>query len=174
MKFGIAAGLALCAFSAQAQEKQLPYFPTPLTIVEQMLKLAGVQPGEKVFDVGSGDGRIVIMAAQKFGADATGVELDEDLWKQSTLKIKRLRLDAKARIVHGDMLKQDYSSADVVTAYLLPEWTRKMRPIFERQLKKGARVIAHDFEFLEWTPVKTIDIPDDGEGRSHRIILYQR
>ena len=155
-------------------EKLAPYYPTPQTIVKQMLDLGGLKEGEKMFDLGSGDGRIVIMAAQKYGADATGVELDTDLWRQSMDKIRALGLSKKARIIHGDILTQDYSSADLITVYLLPISNDKVRPILEKQLKKGARVVAHDFEFSDWTPTKTLDIDDDGEGRSHRLFLYQR
>src|SRR3982751_4714528 len=154
--------------------KLAPYYPTPETIVQKMLQLGGLKTGEKMFDLGSGDGRIVIMAAQKFDADATGVELDKDLWRQSSDKIRTLGRTKKARIIHGDVLKQDYSSADLITVYLLPLSNDKMRPVLEKQLKKGTRIVAHDFEFSDWTPVKTVDIDDDGEGRSHRLFLYQR
>lgn len=169
--------LAAClTLSAQqpAAEKLAPYYPTPETIVRQMLDLGGLKSGEKMFDLGSGDGRIVIMAAQQYGADATGVELDTDLWKQSSDKIHRLGLDKKARIIRGDILQQDYSSADLITIYLLPISNDKVRPILEKQLKKGTRIVAHDFELSDWVPVKTVDIDDDGEGRSHRLFLYKR
>src|SRR5882762_11893973 len=89
-------------------EKLAPYYPTPLTIVQKMLELGGLKPGEKMFDLGSGDGRIVIMAAQKFGADATGIEFDEALYNQSSDRIKTLGLSDRARIIHGDIFKQDY------------------------------------------------------------------
>jgi hypothetical protein len=89
-------------------------------------------------------------------------------------KIKNLGLSASARIIHGDLLKQDYSSADLLTVYLLPMSNDKLSPILEKQLKRGARVVAHDFEFSAWTPVKIEDIDDDGEGRSHRLYLYRR
>jgi 16S rRNA A1518/A1519 N6-dimethyltransferase RsmA/KsgA/DIM1 with predicted DNA glycosylase/AP lyase activity len=166
----------LCTLSlAQDSNSNLgPYFPTPSSIVDQMLKLGGLKPGEKMFDLGSGDGRIVIMAAEKYQADATGVELDDDLYKQSAAKIKKLKLASHARVIHGDILKQDYSPADLITVYLLPVSNDKVRPILERQLKKGARVVAHDFEFSGWKPVRIVDIDDDGEGRSHRLYLYQR
>jgi protein-L-isoaspartate O-methyltransferase len=155
-------------------EKLAPYYPTPQIIVEKMLNLGGLRAKEKMFDLGSGDGRIVIMAAQKFKADATGVEFDDALFKQSMEKIKSLGLSATARIIHGDLLKQDYSSADLLTVYLLPVSNDKLSPILDKQLKKGARVVAHDFEFSAWTPVKIEDIDDDGEGRSHRLYLYRR
>lgn len=171
--------LAICAsvfLAAQDKptEKLAPYYPTPQVIVEQMLQFGELKAGEKMFDLGSGDGRIVITAAQKFKADATGVEFDDSLFKQSSEKIKSLGLAATARIIHGDLLKQDYSSADLLTVYLLPMSNDKVTPILEKQLKKGARVVAHDFEFSAWTPVKTLNIDDDGEGRSHRLYLYRR
>jgi len=171
--------LALCAsvgLLAQDKptEKLAPYYPTPQIVVEKMLQFGGLKAGEKMFDLGSGDGRIVIMAAQKFKADATGVEFDDSLYKQSMDKIKTLGLAATARIIHGDLLKQDYSSADLLTVYLLPMSNDKVTPILEKQLKKGTRIVAHDFEFSAWTPVKTEDIDDDGEGRSHRLYLYRR
>lgn len=160
--------------SAEKTEKLAPYYPTPETIVEKMLRLGDLKPGEKMFDLGSGDGRIVIMAAQKFKADATGVEFDDSLYRQSMEKIQSLGLSAHARIIHGDLLKQDYSSADLLTVYLLPMSNDKVTPILEKQLKKGTRIVAHDFEFSSWKPEKIQDIDDDGEGRSHRLYLYRR
>src|SRR5881628_1693165 len=138
------------AFGAQEKpgepEKLAPYYPTPETIVQKMLQLGALKAGEKMFDLGSGDGRIVIMAAQKYHAEAVGVELDKDLCKQSLAKIQKLGLDKNAHIVNGDLLKQNYSSADLVTVYLLPESIDKqVQPVLEKQLKKGARVVAHDF-----------------------------
>jgi protein-L-isoaspartate O-methyltransferase len=178
----LAAVLAVFALALWAQdkpaekptEKLAPYYPTPEMIVEKMLQLGGLKPGEKMFDLGSGDGRIVIIAAQKFKADATGVEFDDALYKQSMEKIKTLGLSATARIIHGDLLKQDYASADLLTVYLLPMSNDKVTPILEKQLRQGTRIVAHDFEFSAWTPVKIEDIDDDGEGRSHRLYLYRR
>jgi protein-L-isoaspartate O-methyltransferase len=166
--------MALAQDPAEKTEKLAPYFPTPNLIVERMLKLGDAKKGEQVFDLGSGDGRIVIMAARKFGANATGVEFAEDLAKQSEDRIRDLGLEKKAHIIHGDLLKQNYSSADLITVYLLPVSTDKVRPMLERQLKKGARVVAHDFEITGWTPEKTESIDDDGEGRSHTLFLYRR
>ena len=170
--------LSLLGLVAQDQkedsEKLAPYYPTPETIVEKMLQLGGLKAGEKMFDLGSGDGRIVIMAAQRFHADATGIELDDDLWKQSTERIKSLGLAKTARIIHGDILRQDVSSADLVTVYLLPSSNDKVRPMLEKQLKKGCRVVAHDFGISGWTPEKEEQIEDDGEGRSHTLYLYRR
>ena len=159
---------------AQDPEKLAPYYPTPETIVEKMLQLGGLKAGEKMFDLGSGDGRIVITAAQKFHAQAVGVELDKDLCKQSLDKIRKLGLEKNAHIVNGDLLKQNYSSADLITVYLLPVSNDKVTPLLDKQLKKGARVVAHDFEFKNWTPDRTESIEDDGEGRSHTLYLYTK
>jgi protein-L-isoaspartate O-methyltransferase len=172
-RYGIVALLSVCAFSQEA-DKLAPYYPTPPSIVEKMLVTGELKKGEKMFDLGSGDGRIVIMAAKKFGADATGVEIDESLYKQSAAEIRRQGLAAKARIVHGDIGKQDYSAADLLTVYLLPDSNTKIRPLLEKQLKKGTRVVAHDFAFAGWTAEKVEHIEDDGEGRSHTIYLYRR
>jgi protein-L-isoaspartate O-methyltransferase len=176
-KLGAAICLSVATVAAQSGdgEKLAPYYPTPETIVERMLQLGGLKAGEKIFDLGSGDGRIVIMAAQRFHADAVGVELDRDLVKVSLAKIQKLGLEKSAHIINGDLLKQNYSSADLVTVYLLPAAIDgKVQPLLDRQLKKGARVVAHDFEFRNWTPDKVESIPDDGEGRSHTLFLYRK
>lgn len=170
-------GLGSLLLAGQEQkkgEKLAPYYPTPEVIVEKMLTLGGAKKGEKVFDLGSGDGRIVIMAAERYGMQAVGVEYDKDLYSQSTDRIRRMGLSDRARIIHGDMLQQDYSSADLITVYLLPVANDKLRPILEKQLKKGARVVAHDFEVGGWRADKTEVVEDDGEGRSHTLYLYRR
>ena len=171
----LAAGCAvLCAQTGDA-EKLAPYYPTPETIVDKMLQLGGLKAGEKMYDLGSGDGRIVIVAAQKFHAQAIGVELDKDLCKQSAAKILKLGLDKNAHIVNGDLLKQNYGSADLVTVYLLPDAVNnKVQPLLDKQLKKGARIVAKDFDFKNWTPEKVENIADDGEGRSHTLYLYRK
>lgn len=155
-------------------EKLAPYFPTPETIVDRMLKLGELKAGETMFDLGSGDGRIVVDAARKYKANAIGVELDDSLYKQSMDRIKMLGLTNTARIIHGDLLKQDYSSADLLTVYLLPVATDLVTPILEKQLKKGARIVAHDFQFAAWRPDQTVDVDNDGEGRAHELYLYRR
>jgi len=168
--FGV---LAIAGFPQDAQ-KLAPYYPTPETVVVKMLELGELKPGEKVFDLGSGDGRIVIAAARRFRAKAVGIEIDKDLWRQSQESIRKLGLEKSAEIINGDILKQDYRTADLVTVYLLPNSNDKVQPLLERQLRKGARVVAHDFEFRNWTPAKVEDIENDGEGRSHTLFLYRR
>jgi predicted RNA methylase len=170
----LAAVGAVAIQEVKTPEKLAPYYPTPETVVERMLLFGELKAGEKMFDLGSGDGRIVIMAARKFHADATGVEFDKDLVKQSTEKIRSLGLQKTARIIPGDIMLQDYSSADLIAVYLLPVSNEKVRPLLEKQLRKGTRIVAHDFEFAGWTPEKTEHIEDDGEGRSHTLFLYRR
>jgi predicted RNA methylase len=168
--------LLLFAASLIAQDKKVeklaPYLPTPMTIVEKMLEFAQLKPKEIMWDLGSGDGRIVIMAAQKFGAYANGVEFDFDLYHQSEAKVRNM--DINAHIILGDIFDQDYSKADVLTIYLLPASNEKLRPLLEKQLKKGARVVCHDFPIAGWNPTKIDTIDDDGEGRSHTLYLYVR
>jgi protein-L-isoaspartate O-methyltransferase len=166
---------ALVYLRAQDKIEALaPYYPTPEIVVDKMLQLGELKAGEKMFDLGSGDGRIVIMAARKYKADATGVEFDDSLVRQSTARIANLGLSPTAHIIHGDLLKQNYESADLLTVYLLPVGNDLVTPILEKQLKAGARIVAHDFEFSGWKPERTLDIADDGEGRSHRLYLYRR
>src|SRR5258706_2669586 len=173
--FGALLCVARAAKNKPAEpEKLAPYYPTPKTIVQKMLQLGGLKSGERGYDLGSGDGRIVIMAAGKFHANAVGIELDKELYHQSMDKIQSLRLQKTAKIVNGDVLQQDYSSADLITVYLLPLSNDKVRPILDKQLKKGTRIVAHDFEFKDWKPEKVETIEDDGEGRSHTLYLYRR
>src|SRR5213596_1537234 len=109
-KLGVILVLGCAAAFGQNADggKLAPYYPTPETIVQKMLQLGGLKAGEKMFDLGSGDGRIVIMAAQKFHAEAVGIELDKDLCKQSLAKIQKLGLEKNAHIINGDLLTQNY------------------------------------------------------------------
>ena len=138
-----------------------------------MLQLAHVEPDDVVYDLGSGDGRIVIMAAQKFGARAVGVELDPDLYKQSAERIKELGLEERAQIIHENMFKVDVHRATVVTLYLLTTVNERLRPQLEKQLRPGARVVSHDFHMPGWTAEKDEEVISRN-GLSHRIYLYVR
>lgn len=159
----------------KAPEKLAPFVPTPEVVVQKMLKLAEVKPGDTVYDLGCGDGRIIIMAAQKFGASAVGVELDNDLYKQTSERIKELKLEDKVKVIHGDLLQADLKPATVVTLYLLTSANEKVKPNLEKQLKKGARVVSHDFEVPGWKADKTENVgEDESEFRQHTLYLYRR
>ena len=138
-----------------------------------MLKLAGVKAGDTVYDLGCGDGRIVIMAAEKFGAKGVGVELDDELFAQTNQRVKDLHLEDKVRIIHGDLMEVDLSPATVVTLYLLPSSNIKVRPNLEMYLKKGSRVVSHDFEIAGWKTSKTEQMETEDFGRVHTLFLYR-
>jgi SAM-dependent methyltransferase len=147
-----------------------PAYPTPQAVVERMLKLADVRPGEMVYDLGCGDGRIVITAATKFSAKAVGVEIRRDIYETTLARVASLGLSEQVHIVHGDALKTDLSPADVVTLYLLTSSNERLRPVLEAQLKVGARVVSHDFEIRGWKPEQTEKMMI--QGRPHMIYAY--
>ena len=154
-------------------ERAAPYYPTPQVVVDRMLKLGELKKGETLYDLGSGDGRIVITAAQNIGAKAVGVELDKGLVIQSRQRIDKLKLASLASIIEGDLFEQDYSTADLITVYLLPVTNIRLSPVLEKKMKRGARIVCHDFEFTEWNPEKT-EVIEDTEGRSHTLFFYRR
>jgi len=148
-----------------------PYIPSPVQVVDRMLSAARVKPGETVYDLGSGDGRILIMAAQKYGARAVGVELRGDLCKSTQAKIKALGLQDRVKLIHGNMLKVDLSPADVVTLYLLTSSNERLRPRLEKYLKPGARVVSNDYEIRGWIPSGIV--PITAGGVVHYIYVYE-
>jgi len=154
-------------------ESLAPFVPSPEVVVMKMLQVAEVGPGDTVYDLGCGDGRIVILAAQKFGAKAVGVELDEKIYKQALERVKELKLQDKVKIIHGDAMKVDLSPATIVTLYLLPSSNEKLKPNLEKYLKKGARVVSHDFEMPGWEATLVENVAED-QFRQHIIYLYRR
>jgi precorrin-6B methylase 2 len=148
-----------------------PVYPTPQTVVDQMLTIAGVRPGEMVYDLGCGDGRIVIAAAQKFKARAVGIEIRREIYESTAARVASLGLSDQVRIVHGNALKYDLSPADVVTLYLLTSSNERLKPILEKDLKPTARVVSHDFEIRGWKPASVSKMVV--EGHPHMIYLYR-
>ena len=150
---GSAAILAASAvpIAAQCQFTDVPFVPTPQVVVDEMLRLAAVRPNDVVYDLGSGDGRIVISAARKFGAHAVGIELDNHLIYQSEESARQANVLDRVKFLQQDFFKTDFSQATVVTLYLIPPVMRRLR---ERmlQLKPGTRLVAHDFDFDDWRP----------------------
>jgi SAM-dependent methyltransferase len=155
----------------EASHDIVPFVPTPMKVAEKMLELAKVTPKDVVYDLGSGDGRIVILAAQKFGAHAVGVELDPKLYQESSVRIEELGLASKAKILYGDMFEADIHNATVVTLYLLPGVNEDIRPMLEKQLRPGVRVVSHDFPMSGWTAEKTEEITAEN-GAVHTVYLY--
>ena len=134
-------------------KKIVPFVPTPQDVVDKMIELGGVNKDDVVYDLGSGDGRIVITAAKK-GARAVGFDVDGDLVKESRENIRKAGLEKLAEIKQQDILTVDLSPATVVTMYLLPEVNLKLKPNVLSQLKPGSRVVSHAFDMGDWKPDK--------------------
>jgi tRNA A58 N-methylase Trm61 len=153
-----------------------PFVPSPMMVIQHMLKVAELKPGEVLFDLGAGDGRTVIMAAKTFGARAVGVELREDLAKKAMSTIHDAQLADRVTIVNGDMFSVNLTSADVVFLYLTTSANEKIRPKLEQELKKGVRVISHDYEIIGWKPRKVENFCENPQlgYPSHTIYLYEK
>lgn len=167
----------LCAFSGFCFTQQFkdpdnlgPHIPTPQTVVETMLKAAHLQPGETVYDLGCGDGRIVITAAQKFDAKGVGIELSRDIFEKTEARVRSLGLESKVKIIHGNALHMDLSAADVVTLYLLTSSNDRLKPALSR-LHPGARVVSHDYQIRGWKPSQVLQV--NATGMSHTIYVYE-
>ena len=149
-----------------------PFVASPPNVVEKMLELAELRPGETLYDLGCGDARIVITAAQKFGAKAVGVELDDGRFRDCVKRVKEAGLDERVRIVHGNVLDLSVKDADVVSLYLLTSANERLRPMLERDLKQGARVVSHDFSMPGWKAYRTEELRE--AWGSHTIYVYKR
>ena len=141
-----------------------------------MLKLADLKAGEVLFDMGSGDGRTVIMAAKTFGARGVGIELREDLAKKALATIQENGIEDKVTIMNSSMFDVNLSSADVVYLYLTTSANEKIRPKLESDLKKGARVVSHDYEIIGWQPERVENFCENPQlgYPSHTIYLYRK
>jgi SAM-dependent methyltransferase len=147
------------------------FVPTPMDVVRRMLEVAEVKKRDVVYDLGSGDGRVVIAAAKTFGCRAVGVELDEDLVKTSLAQAKEAGVEKQVLFRHADLFEADFADADMVALYLLPEMNKRLIPKLDR-LRRGARVVAHYFPIPGVTPAKVVKMtsPEDDVERS--IYLY--
>ena len=150
------------------------FYPTPLPVVRLMLQLSELRAGELHFDLGSGDGRIVLTAAGELGARSVGFEIDEELVSQSRRSIIEAGLSDRAEIRRQDLLLADYSEPDVITTFLTPEGLEKVVPRLERTLTAGARLVAYKFPLPGWTPVRVEELVDeDPEVPLHEVFLYR-
>lgn len=162
---GLICGL-LCFGSARAADPELaltggPYVPTPQRVVDEMLRIAGVGAHDFVIDLGSGDGRIVITAAQKLGARGKGYDIDGELVERSNASARRLKLDRQVSFERRDVMQADVREATVITLYLLPEMMRNLRAKFLSELRPGTRIVSHDFDFGDWKPDRSVEITLD-------------
>jgi SAM-dependent methyltransferase len=168
--------LAIFAFPAAAQQfnpadNLAPYIPSPQIVVDRMLDLARIRPGETVYDLGSGDGRILITAAQKFKAKAVGIEMSPELCKSTMSKVEKLGLQDLVKVMQANLLKVDLSPANVVTIYLLTSSNTRLRPNLEKYLRPGARVVSNDFEIRGWRAKEVVNLRVG--GMEHTIYLYE-
>lgn len=158
--------------------EEIPFVPTPLEVVDRMLELAEVKQGDVVYDLGSGDGRIVIRAAQKYGVRAVGIEMDGPLLEKARSDARSAGVSHLVEFRAEDALKADLAAATVVTLYMLPWFNEKMKPNFKKYLKPGARIVAHDFGIEGWRPDKTVKLPgyESGPGgykHQHTLFLWR-
>ena len=149
----------------------VPFVPTPEPVVRRMLTLANVRPGELVYDLGAGDGRVLSCAVRDFGARAVGVELHASRYAQILGRVKRERLEDHVKIIRGDFFEISLSDANVVTLYLLSSVNSMIRPKLEQELKAGTRVVSHDFQIHGWVPSRAEKFRDQHD--KHMIYLYQ-
>jgi cyclopropane fatty-acyl-phospholipid synthase-like methyltransferase len=155
--------------------EEIPFVPTPIAVVDKMLELADIKKGDVLYDLGSGDGRIVIRAAQKYGIRAVGLEVDSLLLAEARKAAQAAGVSHLVQFRADDALKADISRATVVTLYMLPWFNEAMKPNFKKMLKPGARIVAHDFGIEGWEPDLTVKLPDweiKAGSRKHQHVLF--
>jgi SAM-dependent methyltransferase len=150
--------------------QDVPDVRTPLSVVNEMLRLADVTASDVVYDLGSGDGRILIAAARDRGARGVGLEIDPALVAQSTERARRLGLADRLSFRQQDLFEADLTPATVVTLYLSPDLNRRLRPKLLSELRPGARIVSHSFDMGDWAPARTLQVSSN-EG-SHTLYLW--
>jgi SAM-dependent methyltransferase len=172
--FPVLISIVIAAFAARTlpgQKRLAPYVPTPQYVVEKMLELAQVTSNDVVYDLGCGDGRIVITAAKKYGAHAVGIDIDPERIRESEAKAREAGVEGLVTFRLEDAMKADVSAATVVTLYLLSSSNEALRPILTRQLKPGARILSHAFGMGNWQPDKIEQVPHES-GFTRTIYMW--
>ncbi len=168
---------ALCfCFNSFGQDNHsfildVPYVPTPEIVVEKMLQLAEVDSGDILYDLGSGDGRIPIAAAQRFGTTAVGVDLNPERVREAKANAINAQVTGKVEFIEGDIFNIDFSEATVLCLYLFPEVNMKLRPRI-LEMKPGTRVVSHNYDMGDWKPERTTKIKTSS-GIEHTIYLWR-
>jgi len=152
-----------------------PYVTTPMVVVDKMLEMANVTKADILYDLGCGDGRIVITAARKYGTRGVGIDLDPERIKESNANAKQAGVKDLVEFSLQDVMKSDISEATVVTLYLLPESNALLRPILEEQLKEGTRVVSHNYYMPDWQSreIAYTEVTS-GDGETHTIFVYKK
>jgi SAM-dependent methyltransferase len=151
---------------------EVPFVRSTPEVIDRMLELAEVKPGDLVYDIGSGDGAIVIRAAKRYGAKGVGIEIDQDLVAKARNNALREKVEHLVEFRLQDAFTADVSPATVVTLYMLPEFNAKLRPILERQLKPGTRIVCHDYPVEGWVAIKT-DLVKGDFVHDHTVMLFE-
>jgi ribosomal protein L11 methylase PrmA len=160
MKALIAVSAALIAVAPSFAKDQYPdviYVPTPHEVVDDMLRLANVHKGDVLYDLGSGDGRIAIAAAKKYGIKAVGIDIDPERIREATENARKAGVTNLVQFRQEDLFKADFRDATVVTLYLLPDLNVKLRPRLWDELKPGTRIVSHQFDMGTWKPEKKLE-----------------
>ncbi|MCH8829527.1 MAG: methyltransferase domain-containing protein [Planctomycetes bacterium] len=166
--------LACAGVSPVAAEDKTPdvvYVPTPNDVVARMLKVAGVKRGDVVYDLGCGDGRIVVTAARKFGCKGIGFDINPVRIKESLALVKRYKVGKLVQIKNKNIFKVDLRKASVITLYLLPELNLKLVKQFNK-MKPGSRIVSHEYAMKGYKPVKTIEFKSREDNAEHTIYLW--
>lgn len=160
------------AAASTKRQFDVPYVPTHQTVVDEMLKMAEVTGTDILYDLGSGDGRIPITAAQRFGTRGVGIDIDPVRIKEANENAAKWKVTDKVKFIEGDIFKTDFREATVVSLYLLPAINLKLRPQLWEQLKPGTRVVSHNYDMGDWQPeqTKVVTTPD---GVDHSIYFWR-
>jgi precorrin-6B methylase 2 len=161
-----------CGPVAQWTNGEVPFVRSTPEVIDRMLQLARVRPDDIVYDIGSGDGAIIIQAAKKYGAKGVGIEIDEDLVAKARRNAYREKVDHLVEFRAQDAFTVDVSAATVITLYMLPEFNAKLRPMLERQLRPGSRVVSHDYSIEGWVPDKVERVKGD-LLHDHTVMLFE-
>jgi SAM-dependent methyltransferase len=143
---------------APSRAPDVPFVPTPKEVVEAMLKLADVKSGDTVYDLGSGDGRIVITAAERYGTHGVGIDINPERIQEATENARKAGVEKLVEFRQGDLFEAKISPATVVTLYLLPSVNLKLKPKLLHDLKPGTRIVSHSFDMGDWKPDKQEDV----------------
>lgn len=154
----------------EQREPDVPYVPTPQEVVNRMLELAKVKKGDVLYDLGSGDGRIAITAAQKYGIRAVGIDINPERIAEARINAKKAGVTDLVEFRQQDLFQTNFGEASVVTLYLLPDINVKLRPQLLKQLKPGTRIVSHDFDMGEWKPEKVVQV--QGPSRQHTLYYW--
>ncbi len=162
---------SLTANQSASPELDVPYVPTHESIVDEMLAMAEVKGDDILYDLGSGDGRIPITAATRFGTRGVGIDLNPERVKEANANAEKAKVTDKVKFIEGDLFKQDFNEATVLTLYLLPDVNLKLRPQI-LNMKPGTRVVSHNYDMGDWKPEKskTLKTPD---GQTHYVYFWR-